>query len=92
MVEAWPPRGKVRRESSCFSTGWTFTVLVPPFISCYLRRYMGTQTSRKKGLKRLAEAAELVERTEERRAAAEMRRLQAKLLLAAGAHTAAEDG
>ena len=53
---------------------------------------MGTQTSRKKGLKRLAEAAELVERTEERRAAAEMRRLQAKLLLAAGAHTAAEDG
>ena len=63
-----------------------------PFISCYLRRYMGTQTSRKKGLKRLAEAAELVERTEERRAAAEMRRLQAKLLLAAGAHTAAEDG
>lgn len=61
-----------------------------PFHLVALAELHGRAEQPEEGLKRLAEAAELIERTEERWAAAEMHRLRGMLLLATNEHDAAE--
>ena len=62
-----------------------------PFFSRCSRRFTGWQAQPEEGLNRLAEAAELVETTQERWAEAEMHRLRGTLLLSMHEHAAAED-
>jgi tetratricopeptide (TPR) repeat protein len=62
-----------------------------PFHLVALAELYGKAEQPEEGLKRLAEAAALVEKTEERWATAEMHRLRGMLLLATNEHDAAED-
>lgn len=62
-----------------------------PFHLIALAELYGKAGRPEEGLKQLAEAAELVERTEERWAEAEMHRLRGMLLLSTNAQHAAED-
>jgi class 3 adenylate cyclase/predicted ATPase len=62
-----------------------------PFHLVALAELYGKAGQPEEGLKRLAEAAELVEKTEERWAEAEMHRMRGMLLLSTSEHVAAED-
>jgi predicted ATPase len=68
----------------------TGTKLVTPFYLVTLAESYGRTGQPKEGLQRLAEAADLIETTEERWAEAEMHRLRGTLLLSMHEHAAAE--
>ena len=65
--------------------------LLSPFLLTMLAEVYGNAGEPEKGLNRLAEAAKLVETTEERWAEAEMHRVRGRLLLSMNEHAAAEN-
>jgi len=72
----------------CRATGCNLTV---PFILAILAEICALATQQEEGLNRLAEAAKLVETTQERWVEAEIHRLRATLLVSMHQHEAAED-